>query len=97
MDNERYAATIFITLGALVLTFILGILGYCSVQAIRSDGEIKYCYVELNSPQGMPPVYQLYGFRPWCTNRHIGTYQKLDEAIEAAGKTQCTLKQVPKF
>jgi len=59
---------------------VLALVGWATVGSIRSNGNIDYCYVEMLSPMGMAPQYQLHGHRPWRTDRPMGVYPSLEEA-----------------
>ena len=77
---------------AIVLAAIAALAGLGIVavaMSARSNGNIDYCYVEMLSPQGMAPQYQLYGHRPWRVDRAMGVYPTLEEAKDKADVVTC--------
>ena len=85
MDIEKALGTV-----ALVIGLGLAALGTVAVVgSVRANGNIDYCYVEMLSPQGMAPQYQLHGHRPWREDRSMGVYPTIDEAKQKADTLGC--------
>lgn len=80
-----WAGVIALIAGALIAS-------YCCWRAADADGQVTYCYVEYWSPNEMPPMIRLFGFRPWRTDRRIGNYKDLSEATEAAKMIGCPIE-----
>lgn len=70
---------------------VLGFVGYAIVGSIRSNGETDYCYTEMWSPGQMAPQHQLYGHRPWRTDRMLGVYSTVEEARAKADVLGCPM------
>jgi len=80
--------------GITVLLLIIMLIlfgGWTAVSSARSNGEIDYCFVEMWSPPQMSPQYQLWGHRPWRTDRNIGVYLTIEEAKSKADILGCKL------
>lgn len=91
MDLKDFSKWFFSILLAVVIVFALSTLGFCLYKTIGSDGQIDYCYVEVETTPKIP-VYSLWGFRSWCSNRLITSSYKLDDVVEASTKLQCPLR-----
>jgi len=74
-----------------VVVCLLALAAVAIVCAIRSNGEIDYCYVEMCSPTQMAPQYRLYAHRPWRDDRSMGVYPTVTEAKNAANELSCRL------
>lgn len=85
MDFERA----FSILATCAIAAFLLFMAYAGVQSARANGNIDYCYVEMLSPQGMAPQYQLYGHRPWRADRAMGVYPTLEVAKNMADTVGC--------
>ncbi len=85
MEFEKAVGIIALVLGLSLVA--LGVVA--TVGAIRSNGNTDYCYVEMMSPHGMAPQYQLYGHRPWLSDRPMGVYPTIDEAKAKADVIGC--------
>jgi len=68
---------------------VLALVGWAIVGSIRSNGNIDYCYVQMLSPVGMAPQYQLIGHRPWREDRSMGVYPSLEEAKSKSDTLSC--------
>ena len=80
----------------LVVLAFLGLIGaYCAIRSISTDGQITYCYVRVYSPNGLIPSYTLEGFIPWRTDKQIGIFATLDDALAGANKMHCPLVRAP--
>lgn len=69
--------------GAVIIAAVIGVIaliGGATYGAIKSNGETDYCYVEMISPTGMAPQFQLEAHRPWRADRVLGAYPTIDEA-----------------
>ena len=80
--------------GILLLTLGLAVLGFASwaiIGSVKSNGVVDYCYVQMLSPTGMAPQYQLYGHRPWREDRPMGVYPTIEEAKAKADTMGCKL------
>lgn len=75
---------------AIILTVFAGLLLWVLVKVVNADGSIQYCYIHSNGTCGIP-VYELYGFRAWVSDRPLGAFATFDEAVRAANATSCPL------
>lgn len=85
MDLDKvFGIIVMIVASALVALGVVATVG-----AIRSNGNTDYCYVEMMSPHGIAPQYQLFGHRPWLADRPMGVYSTIDEAKTKADVIGC--------
>ena len=63
-----------------VVSLLIALGTVSTVYSVRSNGNVDYCYVEMRSPEGMAPQYQLYAHRPWRSDRSLGIYPTLEDA-----------------
>lgn len=54
-------------------------------------GEIDYCYTEMWSPGQMAPQFQLFGHRPWRTDRMMGVFATVEEVRSKAEALNCSM------
>jgi hypothetical protein len=85
-----------VVFGALALGLI-ALIAYPLVKCISADGRVEYCYV-LTERHTVPNqadvvVYQLWGFRPWRSDRNISPALKSMEEVKAAAEAYgCNLR-----
>lgn len=60
------------------------------VLAVRSNGEIDYCYAQMETYNGLQ-AYKLYGHRPWRMDMQIGTSMTLEDAKTKADLIGCRM------
>jgi hypothetical protein len=73
-----------IILGVFLFSFLLvGAVGF-----LRSDGKIKYCYITCTTGAYVP-VWYVYGFREWRTDRLISVHTSFEDANEAFKDLDC--------
>lgn len=88
-----------VTAGVIGLVVLAGValLGYPVVKTISAPGTVDYCYVETERHtvpnQADVVLYEVFGFRPWRSDRRIATnLANMDQVREAAAKYGCQLR-----
>jgi hypothetical protein len=85
---EKFVAALFF----LIFVCLTGLAGYAIVSAVRSNGEVDYCYTEMWSPPQMAPQFQLYAHRPWRADRMLGVFQTIEEVKVKSDILNCRLQ-----
>lgn len=76
-------------LTSVVMFTIVGVF-YLVIKSVQADGKMIYCYVE-QSTTSLMPIYKLYGYRSWRSDRLIGYFANTKEAVEFANSIQCSM------
>jgi hypothetical protein len=92
MELVDYVSRFFLILGGLIICGLVIFTGVTIVQSARADGHIEYCYIQLDNVSDLP-MYKLWGYRAWCSDRKIATFPAMDDAVNAADKLQCPLRK----
>lgn len=89
MDPMNAFLNLIAVIAALVIVGLVGLCGWSIYGSVKSNGEIDYCFIEMWSPGGMSPQYQLFGHRPWRSDRLIANYTSIEEAKAKADTIGC--------
>lgn len=90
-DPVEFLGNTIAALICLILTTIVIIGLFFIVKCVSTKDEIESCYINVFHQNSIGQEYKLYGYVPWHSDKNLGSYASLNEAVDAANKIQCKL------
>jgi len=95
--GDKFSSTFAIAMALVIVLGLASLVGIPIFKSITADGKVEYCYVENERTQvpNQPDVvlYQLYGFRPWRSDRRLAVnLPSLEAAKVEADRIGCPMK-----